>query len=77
MRRLPSAPRIASGACIIVHTQLDAGVVAEGELVEVALEVLLAAMLVDASETALEYAKKSPRKIVLADEGGARGLLDG
>lgn len=43
----------------VVHAQLDAVVVAEGELVEVSLEVLLAAVLINTFHAALEDAKEA------------------
>ena len=50
-----------AGALLVMNSKLAAVVIAEGELVEITLKVLLAAVLVDASHPALEDAEEAPR----------------
>ncbi len=50
-------------AATVMHTQFDAVVVAERELVQLTLEMLLTAVLVNASEAALEHVKEAFNRI--------------
>src|SRR3712207_3753910 len=47
----------------VFNAELAAGVVAEAELVEVALQVLLAAVLIDAAHPTLEHAEEAFRAV--------------
>jgi len=51
------------GALLVLHPELAAVVVAKDELVQVALEVLLPAVLIDANHAALEDAEEPLNRV--------------